>query len=66
MEKERKKPGRKPLGDVKMAPLQVRLPPDMHEAIDAVIASRMDRPDRAALLRRYIAEGLERDRARLK
>jgi metal-responsive CopG/Arc/MetJ family transcriptional regulator len=38
----------------------------MLEAIDAIAASRMDRPDRSAVIRQLIAEALEARKTRRK
>jgi metal-responsive CopG/Arc/MetJ family transcriptional regulator len=39
-------------------PLALRFPDEMLEAIDEIVASRMDRPDRSAVIRELLAEAL--------
>jgi metal-responsive CopG/Arc/MetJ family transcriptional regulator len=48
------------------APMALRFPDEMLEAIDAIAASRMDRPDRSAVIRQLIAEALEARKTRRK
>ena len=47
-----------------MAPIMIRFPPEMLEEIDALIAGRLDRPDRSGVIRELIAEALEVRRSR--
>lgn len=55
-------PGRPPLdGDeAMMAPITLRLPKDMHDRLDAIRASRLDRPSKATLVRELIAKALSK------
>ena len=39
-------------------PLALRFPDEMLEAIDAIAAGRLDRPDRSAVIRELVAEAL--------
>jgi len=39
-------------------PLSLRFPAEMLEAIDAIAVSRMDQPDRSAVIRELVAEAL--------
>jgi hypothetical protein len=51
--------GRPPLGDQSMEQITVRLPKPMLAAIDKMRIGRRDRPDRAVVIRRLIAEALQ-------
>lgn len=42
-----------------LAPVMVRFPQAMIDAIDDVAASRLDQPDRSSVIRELIAEALE-------
>jgi Arc/MetJ-type ribon-helix-helix transcriptional regulator len=62
-----KRKGRPPVGRHTMgAPIALRFPEEMLEAIDAISASRMDRPDRSAVIRQLVAEALEARKTRRK
>lgn len=51
--------GRPPLADrALMAPITIRFPPDMMGEIEALIASRLDRPEKGAVIRELVAEAL--------
>jgi Arc/MetJ-type ribon-helix-helix transcriptional regulator len=51
--------GRPPIGKRALGePLSLRFPAEMLEAIDAIVAGRMDRPDRSAVVRELVAEAL--------
>jgi Arc/MetJ-type ribon-helix-helix transcriptional regulator len=41
-----------------MTPIPVRFPEQMIEAIEAIQAERMDRPDKSAVIRELVAEAL--------
>lgn len=41
-----------------LSPVMVRFPQEMLDAIDAIIADRMDKPDRSSMIRELIAEAL--------
>ncbi len=48
-----------------MKQIALRLPAEMLDALDAIVAERLDRPDRTAVIRELLAEGLEaRDRSK--
>lgn len=52
--------GRPELGDAaKNEALTVRFPPQMMREIEALQASRLDRPEKGALIRELIAEALQ-------
>jgi Arc/MetJ-type ribon-helix-helix transcriptional regulator len=46
------------------APITLRFPDEMLEDIDAITASRMDHPDRSAVIRELVAEALVARKAR--
>jgi hypothetical protein len=51
--------GRPPKGEeTMMAPITIRLPPAMTAEIEAIMAARMDAPDKATVIRELIAAGL--------
>ncbi|HIE69270.1 MAG TPA: ribbon-helix-helix protein, CopG family [Planctomycetes bacterium] len=53
--------GRPSLGkDALPPPITLRLPPAMLQAIDELASSRLDQPDRSALIRELLAEALAR------
>ena len=57
--KKRTRPrGRPPTGNA-MDQITVRVPPQMLEAIDSIIAGRLDRPDRSSVIRELVAEALQ-------
>lgn len=41
-----------------MTPIPVRFPEEMIEAIEAIQAKRMDRPEKSAVIRELVAEAL--------
>jgi hypothetical protein len=45
-------------GKAMMTPIPVRFPEQMIEAIEAIQAERMDRPDKSAVIRELVAEAL--------
>jgi Arc/MetJ-type ribon-helix-helix transcriptional regulator len=45
-------------GRTMCSPLAFRFPEPMLEEIDAIVASRLDRPDRSAVVRELLAEAL--------
>ena len=47
-----------------MKQIAVRFPEEMLAEIDAVISGRLDRPDRASVIRELIAEALQARKAR--
>ena len=49
-----------------MTPIPVRFPDEMIEAIEAIQAERMDRPEKAAIIRELVAEALSARAARTK
>lgn len=49
----------RPTADDPMKQIAIRFPESMLAEIDAIIADRMDRPDRSAIIRQMVAEGLE-------
>jgi metal-responsive CopG/Arc/MetJ family transcriptional regulator len=59
--KKKRNPGRPPADGVRAMhrPLAIRLPDPMLERIDEIVASRMDEPDRSAVIRELLAEALE-------
>ena len=53
------KRGRPSIGERALrSPVALRFPDEMLEAIDEIAASRMDRPDRSAVIRELVAEAL--------
>jgi hypothetical protein len=65
--KSKRGPGRPPL-DVKamMRPIPVRFPEPMIAEIEAIMAARMDQPDKGAVIRELVAEAIEARKARKK
>lgn len=53
------KRGRPPGPEEPMKQIALRLPAEMLDALDAIVAERLDRPDRTAVIRELLAEGLE-------
>lgn len=47
-----------------LAPVMVRFPKAMIDAIDEVVATRLDQPDRSSVIRELIAEALDARRRR--
>ena len=43
-----------------LKPVMIRFPAEMLEAIDAIAARRMDRPERSSVIRELVAEALNR------
>jgi Arc/MetJ-type ribon-helix-helix transcriptional regulator len=57
--KPKRGPGRPPKeGKAMMTPIPVRFPEEMIEAIEAIQAKRMDRPEKSAVIRELVAEAL--------
>lgn len=57
----------RPPADEPMKQIALRLPAEMLSALDALVAERMDRPDRTAIIRELLAEGLAaREKGRAK
>lgn len=54
------KPGRPPLGDRSMShALTIRFPEAMMTEIERLMATRMDAPDKGAIVRELVAEALQ-------
>jgi len=51
-------PGRPAMGASAMKQIAIRIPEPMLDAIDALVAGRLDAPDRAAIMRELLAEAL--------
>ena len=51
--------GRPLLAEEPMRQIAIRFPAPMLVAIDAIVAKRLDRPDRTAVIRELVAEALE-------
>ena len=58
-ERVRRSRGRPPLGKKAMRQIALRLPTELLTAVDDLIADRLDRPDRSALIRELLAEAIE-------
>lgn len=57
--KRKRGAGRPPVhGRTMMTPIPVRFPTEMIEAIEAIQAQRMDRPEKSAIIRELVAEAL--------
>lgn len=57
---EKRQRGRPPRGDEPMMyPVQVRLPREMRDRLDAIITHRLDRPDLSTVIRELLAKALE-------
>lgn len=54
----RAKRGRPAGPEEPMKQIALRLPAEMLEALDAIVANRLDRPDRTAVIRELLAGGL--------
>ncbi len=53
--------GRPPKGEAALLnPIMVRFPREMLDAIDAIVAERLDQPDRSSVVRELIADALAR------
>lgn len=50
-------PGRPSMGPTTQ--LAIRFPNEMIEAVDEITAGRLDRPDRASVIRELVAEAIE-------
>ena len=50
--------GRPPKGDEVMEQIAIRFPKPMLAAVDAMIAGRLDQPDRSSIIRELVAEAL--------
>jgi len=63
----KRSPGRPRLSSATRGPsltINTRYPDEMVAAIDEIIAARMDKPDRSAVIRELVAEALEARRQR--
>ena len=49
-----------------MSPVMIRFPQEMLEEIDAMLADRMDNPDRSGFIRELIAEAIQARKAKRK
>ena len=54
----KKRAGRPPKGDATMPQIALRIPQQMLDAIDAMRAARMDRPERATMIRELLARAI--------
>lgn len=55
---EKRGPGRPPKGTRAMKQIAIRLPDDMLDQVDDIIAERFGLPDRTAVIRELVAEAL--------
>ena len=54
--------GRPPIAAEAAQQIAIRLPIEMLQAIEAIAAERMDKPDRSNLIREMLADGIKRAR----
>lgn len=55
----RRRPGRPPKGEDVMEQIAIRFPKPMLVMIDAIIAGRLDGPDRSSVIRELVAQSLK-------
>jgi len=49
-----------------MSPVMIRFPPEMLAEIDAMLAERLDKPDRSGFIRELIAEAITARRSKVR